>query len=74
MWKTKVKRISRKPCELPTTIDQKLLENVEYFNYMGSTITKYARCTREIKSKISDILRRNCLLKHVIEEKIKGRI
>jgi hypothetical protein len=25
------------------------LENSEYFNYFGSTITNYARCTREIK-------------------------
>jgi hypothetical protein len=32
--------------------DQKQPENVEYFNYLGSTITNYARCTREIKSRI----------------------
>jgi hypothetical protein len=32
-------------------IDQKQLENVEYFNYLGSMITNYARCTREIKSR-----------------------
>jgi hypothetical protein len=34
-------------------IDQKQLENVEYFNYLGSVITNDARCTREIKSRIS---------------------
>jgi hypothetical protein len=31
-------------------LDQKQLENVEYFNYLGSMITNDARCTREIKS------------------------
>jgi hypothetical protein len=34
-------------------IHQKKLENVEYFNYMGSTITNDARCKREMKSRIS---------------------
>jgi hypothetical protein len=34
-------------------IDQKQLENVEYFNYLGSIITNDARCTREIKSRIA---------------------
>jgi len=30
--------------------DQKQLENMEYFNYLGSMITNDARCTCEIKS------------------------
>jgi hypothetical protein len=34
-------------------IDQKQLENVVYFNYLGSMITNDARCTREIKSRIA---------------------
>jgi hypothetical protein len=34
-------------------IDQKQLENVEYFNHLGSMITNDARCTREIKSRIA---------------------
>jgi hypothetical protein len=34
-------------------IDQKQLENVEYFSYFGSMITSDARCTREIKSWIA---------------------
>jgi hypothetical protein len=35
-------------------IDQKKkLENMEYFNYLGITITDVARCTREIKSRIA---------------------
>jgi hypothetical protein len=33
--------------------DQKQLENVEYFNYLGSLVTNYARCTSEIKSRIA---------------------
>jgi hypothetical protein len=33
-------------------IHQKQLEDVEYFNYLGNTITNGARCTREIKSRI----------------------
>jgi hypothetical protein len=34
-------------------IDQKQMEKVEYFNYLGSMITNDARCTREIKSRIA---------------------
>jgi hypothetical protein len=34
-------------------IGQKQLENVEYFNFLGSMITNGARCTREIKSRIA---------------------
>jgi hypothetical protein len=34
-------------------IDQKRLENVEYFNYLGSMITNYTRCAHEIKSRIA---------------------
>ena len=33
-------------------IDQKQLENVEYFNYSDSMRTNNARCTREIKTTI----------------------
>jgi hypothetical protein len=40
-------KISRQPPLIQTTIQQKQLENVEYFNYFGSMITKDARCTRE---------------------------
>jgi len=30
-------------------------DNVEYFNYSGSIISNYAKCTREIKSGIAMI-------------------
>jgi len=32
--------------------DQKQLENVEYFKYLGSIITNDARCTNGIKPRI----------------------
>jgi len=51
--KTKVMRISRQSSPLQILIDQKRLENVEYLNYFYSMITKDARCTREIKSRIA---------------------
>jgi hypothetical protein len=51
--KTKVMRISRQPSPIKIMVDQKQLENVEQFNYLGSMITNYARCTREIKSRIA---------------------
>jgi hypothetical protein len=50
---TKVMRISRETSTLQIVIDQKQLENVEYFNYLGSMITNDARCTREIKFRIA---------------------
>jgi hypothetical protein len=34
-------------------IDQKQLENVKYFNYLGTIITNDTRCTHEIKSGIA---------------------
>jgi hypothetical protein len=44
--------ISTKPSAVQITVDQKQPNNVEYFNFMVSMITNYARCTREIKSRI----------------------
>jgi len=34
-------------------IDQKQLENMECYKYLGSMLTNDGRCTREIKSRIS---------------------
>jgi hypothetical protein len=45
-------RISKQLPPVQIMIDQKQLENVEYFNYLGSLITNDARCTQEIKSTI----------------------
>jgi hypothetical protein len=50
--KTKVMRILRQPSPVQIMIDQKQLENVEYFNYLGSMIND-TRCTHEIKSSIA---------------------
>jgi hypothetical protein len=50
--KTNVMRISR---QLPVKIiiDQKQLENVESFKYLGSILTNDSRCTCEIKCRIA---------------------
>jgi hypothetical protein len=34
-------------------VDQKHLENVESFKYLGSFLTNYVRCTFEIKCRIA---------------------
>ena len=51
--KTKVMRISSQPSPVTIMIDQKQLENVECFKYLGSLLTYDGRCTREIKSRIA---------------------
>ena len=51
--KTKVMRISRQPFPVKTMIDQKQLQNVESFKYLGSMLTNDRRCTCESKSRIS---------------------
>jgi hypothetical protein len=50
--KPKVVRISRQLSPIKIRLDQKQLENVEYFNCSGSMVTSDARCTRGIKSRI----------------------
>jgi len=51
--KTKVMRISRQPFPVKIVIDQKQLENVESFKYLGSILTNDGRCTCEIKCRIA---------------------
>ena len=51
--KTKVMRISRQPSPVTIIIDQKQLENVECFKYLGSMLTNDGRCMCEIKSRIA---------------------
>jgi hypothetical protein len=51
--KTTVMGISRQPSPIHIMIDQKQMDNVEYFNCVGSMLTKDARCTREMKSRIA---------------------
>jgi hypothetical protein len=51
--KTKEMRISRQPFLVKIITDQKQLENVESFKYLGSTLTNDGRCTCEIKSSIA---------------------
>jgi hypothetical protein len=51
--KTKVMRISRQPFTVKIIIDQKQLENVESFKYLGSISTNDGRHTCEIKCMIA---------------------
>ena len=51
--KTKVKRISRQPFPVKIMIDQKQLQNVESFKYLGSILRNDWRCTCEIKCRIA---------------------
>jgi hypothetical protein len=51
--KTKVMSTPMQLSTLQVMINQKQLENVEYFKYLGSIITNDARCTNEIKSRIA---------------------
>ena len=51
--KTKVMRISRQPVRVKIMVDQKQLENVESFKYLGSILTNDGRCTCEIKCRIA---------------------
>jgi hypothetical protein len=46
-------RISRQPFPVKHMIDQKQLESVESFKYLGIMLTNYGRCTCEIKSRIA---------------------
>jgi len=46
--KTKVIRISRQPFPIKFMIEQKQLENVESFKYLGSILANDGRCTCEI--------------------------
>ncbi|PNF32598.1 hypothetical protein B7P43_G18093 [Cryptotermes secundus] len=46
-------KISRQPTPVTIKIDQKQLENVKCFKYLGSLLTDDGRCTCEIKSRIA---------------------
>jgi len=46
-------RISRQPFPVKIMIDQKQLENVDSFKYLGSILTNDGRCTCEIKCRIA---------------------
>jgi hypothetical protein len=49
----KIMRISRKPFPVKIMLDQKQLENVESFKYLGSILTNDEKCTCETKCTIS---------------------
>jgi hypothetical protein len=45
-------RIAKQISPIQIMMDQKQLENVEYFKYLSSLITNVARCRQEIKTRI----------------------
>jgi hypothetical protein len=51
--KTKVVRISRLIFPVKIMIDQKQLENIDFFKYLGSILINNGRCTCEIKCRIA---------------------
>jgi hypothetical protein len=51
--KTKVMKISRQPSPVKIMIEQKQLENVDSFKYLGSILTNDGRCTCKIKCRIA---------------------
>jgi len=53
MWKNKRNENFKTTIPVKIMIDQKQLENVESFKYLGSILTKDGRCTCEIKCKIA---------------------
>jgi hypothetical protein len=53
MWKAKLIRISRQLLPVKFMIEQKQLENVESFKYLGNILTNDGRCTCEIKCRIA---------------------
>jgi hypothetical protein len=48
--KTKVMRISRQPTPVTIKIDQKQLENVKCFKYLGRLLTDDGRCKAKSKA------------------------
>jgi hypothetical protein len=56
--KTEVMRIARPPSLVQIMINQKQLQNMEYFRYLGSMVTNDARRTREIKSKTKAVFKK----------------
>jgi hypothetical protein len=46
-------RVSRQPFPVKSTIDQKQVENVESFKYLGSILTNDGRSACEIKCSIA---------------------
>jgi hypothetical protein len=51
--KTKLMRITRHPLPVKIMIEQKQIDNVESFKYVGSILTNDGRCTGEIKCRIA---------------------
>ena len=62
--KTKVMRISRQPFPVKIMIDQKQLENVEYFKYLGSILTLRRLMSYIYGAPILDVSRSHTTTQH----------
>ena len=75
VWKKKVMRISRQPFPVKIIIDQKQLENVEYFKYLGNILTNDGRCTGEIKCRISMAFnKKRALFTSTLESELRKKL
>jgi hypothetical protein len=63
--KTRVMRLSRHPAPVQIMVEQKQLEKVKYFSYLGSMITDVARCANEVKSRIDEFSIKSNLTQNV---------
>ena len=59
-------RISRQPSPVRFMIDQKQLDNVEYFNCLGTLITNRARYTSEIKRRACIVVEKSAVYKKTV--------
>jgi len=72
--KTEVMRISRQPFSVKIMIDQKQLENVESFRYLGSILTNDGRYTCEIKCRIAAFNKRRALLTSTLDLELRKKL
>jgi len=73
-------RISRQPFPIKIMIDQKQLQNVESFKYLGSMLTNDGRCIRtcEIKCRVAmtkaAVNKKRVLLTNTLDLKLRKKI
>ena len=51
--KSQVMRVSRSNESLQIKVNNRELQEVDHFKYLGSVLTRYGYCTRQIKMRIA---------------------